>query len=116
MKRLKAVLPSLREKKRYLAFEIISDGKIADKQAAFSAIKRAYLSYLGELEAGKAGIMMLGECYNTEKQMGIIRVKHTYLDKLRASLCMIKEIDSMHVIVRSLYASGIIKKAKMYIA
>jgi ribonuclease P/MRP protein subunit POP5 len=115
MKRLKAVLPSLREKKRYLAFEIVSDGKIADKQAVFSAIKRAWQSYLGELEAGKAGIMLLGECYNDEKQRGLIRVKAGYLDKLRASLCYVKEIDGRQAIVRSVYASGIIKKAKVYV-
>jgi ribonuclease P/MRP protein subunit POP5 len=107
----KKVMPSLREKKRYLAFEIISRAKV-QKASAARAIKAGVLSYLGQLEAGKAGIMFLGECYDEDSNRGLLKVGHRHLDHLRASLCLIRDIDGQEAIVRSMFASGIIAKAK----
>ena len=117
MKGLKPLLPTLKEKKRYLAFEIISKSKIK----AFSEVSRAIwastLSYAGVKGAARIGIWVLPEKYNPEKQRGLIRVAHRGLDELKASLALIKNIEEQPVIVRSVGASGILAKAeKRYIS
>ena len=106
------LLPSLREKIRYLAFEVISKRKIRDFSSASRAIGNACLRFLGELEGGKAGINILPEKYNSEKQTGLIRVQNKYTDHLKAALMFVKEIDGEEVIVRSTGVSGILKKAQ----
>lgn len=105
---LKPILPSLKEKKRYLAFEIISKDTFNVEQAG-KAVVESCLSYLGTLDAGKAGFMFLKDKYNNNK--GILKTGHKYVDKVRASLALIKTIDSKEVIVRTRVVSGTLKKA-----
>jgi len=111
MKKIKAVSPSLREKKRYLAFEIVSKDKISDIQHVIAEIRVRLSEYLGSLGSSKAGVMVLAQRYNPEKQRGLIRVGHKFLDSVRASLCFITNIGGTQVIVRSVGASGTMKKA-----
>ncbi len=111
-KKIKPLLPSLRERKRYLAFEIISESPILDFKAVERAIQDKSLEFLGILGCAEAGIMVLNDKYNPENQRGLIRVSHTSVDKLRASLMMIEKIEDKNVIVRSVGVSGILKKAK----
>ncbi len=107
----RAVLPSLREKKRYLAFEIISRNKIRDIPAISEAIYSSVLRYIGSRGTAMAGAIVLKEKYDAERQRGLIKVNHKYLDKLRASLCFIDSIDNNEAIVQSVGASGVLKKA-----
>jgi len=105
-------LPSLRERKRYLAFEIISEKPIKDFTAVSKAVWEKALQYIGELGCAEAGLMMLPDKYNKERQRGLIRVNNKSLDKLRATLALIEQIDNQQVIMRSRGASGILKKAE----
>lgn len=115
--KIKPLLPSLREKKRYLAFEIISKTKIDDFTAVENTIKESVLRFLGESGMAKAGVLFLADKYNKDKQKGIIRVSHKYVNELRASLALIQKINNQDVIVRSIGLSGILKKAvEKYIA
>ena len=102
--------PVLREKKRYLAFEILSKSKLS-----FTAIKNAILTscqqFLGQLGMAHAGIIILGDNFNKEKQKGLIRVNNKYVNELKASLALIKKINNKTVIIKSLGVSGILKKA-----
>lgn len=72
--------------------------------------------FLGELGMAKAGIWLHSEVWNPEKQAGIIRVNHKYVNELKAGLTFIQQIQNKDVIVRSLGVSGIINKAEKYIA
>jgi len=108
---MKKVIPSLREKKRYLVFEVISRNRIT-REHIMGTVKSAYMSFLGQLEAGKAGVMVLGECYDEDRQRGIIKVGHAYLDRLRASLTLARQSRGEPIIIRSLLATGILGKAK----
>ena len=106
----KAVLPSMREKKRYLAFEIISIDKFN-----FIDIKKSITEsakdFLGTLGMAKAGIILLDEKFNKEKQKGLIKVNNKYLNELKASLALIKMINNKKIIVKSLGVSGMLTKA-----
>jgi ribonuclease P/MRP protein subunit POP5 len=116
IKKIKPILPTLREKKRYLMFEILSKSKIKDFSRVSSAIWASSLSFLGEWGAAKAGILMLPDKYNAKTQRGIIKVNHKYVNELKASLVLIKRIEDDDVIIRSVTVSGILKKAAKHVA
>ena len=111
-KSLKTLLPTLKEKKRYLAFEILSKEKIKDFKLVSDEINSKNLEFLGQLGVAKAGIQPLKETWNQEKQRGIIKVGHKHVDELKASLSLINNIGNKEVIVKTVGVSGIIKKAK----
>lgn len=110
----KPLSPSQREKKRYLAFEVIS-GQALDKKSVFGAILKKTSELLGKIDTARAGVQILSERYNAEKQRGLIRVNHRYLEKLRATFCLLGTINNKKVLVRSLGASGSLKKAAQFI-
>ena len=110
--KLKPVLPSLREKKRYLVFEVISNEKINDFEAVSNAIWHCSLQFLGQLGTAKAGIIPLGNKWNNETQRGIIKVSHKHVDALKAALMFASKINNNDVIFRSIGVSGILKKAE----
>ena len=109
--KLKPILPSLREKKRYLVFEVISKEKISDADAVSSAILQSSLQFLGQRGTAKAGIVTLNNKWDAEKQRGIIKVSHKHVDDVKASLVFAKKIGSKDAIIRSLGVSGVLKKA-----
>ena len=109
-KSVKQVLPSLREKKRYLAFEIISESKIDNINAVSDAIIAAVHGFIGSLGAAKAGILVLQDKWNSKSQKGVIRVGHKHVDQLKGSLTLIDKINNTKTIVRSIGLSGVLNK------
>ncbi|MBI4148246.1 ribonuclease P [Candidatus Woesearchaeota archaeon] len=107
------LIPSLREKKRYLAFEVISQKPVASALVS-STVNQAFVSLHGELGAASAGIHIPAALVQNKR--GIIRVNHASLDLARASLCMVQRIGAEPCVVRSVGASGSLKKAKRYLA
>ncbi len=110
---MKPILPSLREKKRYIVFKVISDKKVEFKDVK-KTLKAQYSAWIGELLLSKTGMSFLDK-WNAEKQTGIIRIEHKYLDHLRAVFCLTKNIGRKKAIIRSLGASGILKKTRRFI-
>lgn len=98
------VLPTLREKKRYLVFEVIGDATCAE---ALGAVKSCFTSLFGVLEAGKANIKSL----KAAGKLCMVSVNRAYVDKAKASLIMVKNIKSSAVILRSVGVSGSVKGA-----
>ncbi|MFC1697444.1 Rpp14/Pop5 family protein [Nanoarchaeota archaeon] len=107
---MKPILPSMKEKKRYIAFEIVSKEK-QNFSSISKTIKDAVLSYIGILGSGKAGILLIKDKFNQSKQKGLIKVGHKYVDDVKAALSLINKIGSTKVIIKTLGVSGIIKKA-----
>ena len=99
----KAVLPSLREKKRYLAFEVVSKNKFSFTDIK-SAIMQSCKDFLGQLGMAKAGIIVLGDKF--ENKRGLIKVNNKYVNELKASLALIKK-----PVVKSTGVSGMLTKA-----
>jgi len=110
--RIKPLLPTLREKKRYLAYEIISKNKFYDAVSVSKAILDAANNFLGNLGMAHAGILPINDKWNSDSQRGIMRVNNKHVDNLKASLIFVKNIDGKDVIVRSVGASGILRKAQ----
>jgi ribonuclease P/MRP protein subunit POP5 len=105
------IKPSLKEKKRYLVFEIVSNAQISSYDAR-KAINDACLRYLGEFGCAKANVFYIQDAYVPEHNRGIIRVANKAVDDVRAAMVMITRINDTQVIVHTLGISGILKKAK----
>ena|SRR3989338_163618 len=110
--KIKSLLPSLREKKRYLVYEVISKSRFNDAVHVNKAILDASKEFLGNLGMAKAGIITMNDQWNTDMQRGMIRVNNKHVDEIKASLAFVRNIDEREAIVRSLGASGILKKAR----
>ncbi|MBN2458086.1 ribonuclease P, partial [Candidatus Woesearchaeota archaeon] len=111
MVRIKPVLPSFREKKRYLAFEVISEKPITNPRLIATAINSSIAEILGGVALSRAGVIFLSEKFDVDKQVGLIKVNNRYLSQLRAALAVIKRVGDRKAMIRSLGASGILKKA-----
>lgn len=116
MAKLKPILPSLREKKRYLAFEVLSKSRIKSYSSVSKAIWQGMLSFNGTRGAAQAGMMLLPEKYDDKTQRGIIRVNHKAVDALKGSLVLVQDIDNTPSIVRSLGVSGSLRKTTTHTA
>ena len=111
-KKTRVLLPSLREKKRYLAYEVISRHKFNDAMEINKAIYETAKDFLGTIGTARAGIIMINDKFNPEMQRGILKVSNKHVDEMRASLVFIKSINGKEAIVKSVGASGILKKAQ----
>lgn len=109
--KIKPLLPTLREKKRYLVYDVVSKHKFNDAIHVTKAILDASKEFLGNLGMAKAGIIPIDH-WNASLQRGIMRVNNKNVDNLKASLIFVKAINGEEVIVRSVGASGILKKAQ----
>ncbi|MBW2993422.1 hypothetical protein KY317_02515 [Candidatus Woesearchaeota archaeon] len=111
-KRLKSLLPALKEKNRYLVFEIISDNKIRDIKAVSGQIKTKMTELIGNLGMAKANIRILNDKFKPNRQKGIIKVNHKHVHELKSALAMIDKLKGKKAVVRSVGLSGILKKAE----
>ena len=101
------ILPSHRDRKRYIVFDIAENECTADE--AKSAILNACQRYIGEFGCQRANIQFIN-VYTQNR--GIIRITHTELNDIKACLPLITSINQKKVTVRVIGVSGILKKAK----
>lgn len=113
-KKLKPMKPTLRERKRYLTFEIVSEDHFNDFSGISEEIYEALEDFLGTLGNAEAGILMLEDSWNPQTQHGVIRVNNKHVEKLKTSLMLIENIGKHSVIVKSVKTSGLLKKAKQF--
>jgi len=111
MNKLKPLSPTLRERKRYMIYEVLSEKPIAIARKVSDAIEVSLQSLVGSIGSAKAGLIFLNDKYDAKTQRGVVRVTHTSIDPLAASLTFIQEIDHQPVIVRTLGVSGMLNKA-----
>jgi len=122
------LLPSLRQKKRYLVFEIISNKKFSSNEIE-KEINQALLTFLGQLGLAKAAPIFIksqklkvseglraskkpqSEKFNSQKQRFMLKVNHKHVSEAKAALTLIKKIKNTPIIIKSLITSGTIKKA-----
>ena len=90
---------SLREKRHYLAFELLSEASLSQDQAK-NALQSAIRDFLGSHEAASAGMQIIELKSLKEKKYGlfalrgILSVNRKKVIKARAALTLLKEIGS----------------------
>ena len=93
MIKIKPILPSLKDKERYILYE----GKVSR-----TMIKQGIKDFIGEYGLSRAGIMFIS--YKNNK--GIIKTNVKYLDHVKTALSLMKTR------VKPIKVSGTIKKLK----
>jgi ribonuclease P/MRP protein subunit POP5 len=111
MRKPQTLPPALRERRRYLAYEIISEEKfqLAD---LVNAVWMSTLNFLGELGTAKAGIWIVKDVYDPERKTGLIRCNHLYVEHVRTALALVQRIGDAPLIIRVVGISGTMKAAK----
>ncbi|AJF62126.1 TPA: hypothetical protein HA239_06060 [Candidatus Woesearchaeota archaeon] len=105
----KPLLPTLRIKKRYVVYEVVSEQAI-DSREAVKAIIESYAKCFGTFGLAEAGIL---DTRIYAGSRGMLKINHRYVDNLRAAMAMIKTINTQKVIIRTAAVSGILRKAKL---
>jgi len=113
MKMEPKILPSsLREKKRYIIFKIISESNVTYSDFV-NAMWNSMLNFLGELKTSEVNTWIIQNLYNEEEQTGVIRCSHKHVEEVRAALALISVIGESKSVVKVLGVTGTIKSAKM---
>ncbi|MEK6952339.1 MAG: Rpp14/Pop5 family protein [Nanoarchaeota archaeon] len=95
MIKIKNLLPSLKERKRYILYKT---NKKMDKEDIDSSLK----SFMGELGIAKSGLKFIKH----ENEKGIIQVNHKFVDEVKTGLALIYRPDLM---IRTVRVSGTLK-------
>jgi len=100
--------PSLRQKKRYIVFEVSEMVSFSDLQ---EAVDKAFHLFLGQFGVAKASPLLVKE--RLKNNRFILKVNHKHVDEVISALILIKTIKNKSVIIRSIITSGTIKKASL---
>ncbi|MHA1860424.1 MAG: Rpp14/Pop5 family protein [Candidatus Asgardarchaeia archaeon] len=113
MKNLKILPPTLREKKRYIAFQVISEeGEEFSYSDLESAIWNKLLDFLGEYGVSKTSVWLLKDTWEQDKQIGILRCNHKSVQPVIASLGLIDRLGDNRITIKILNISGTINSIK----
>ena len=115
------VVPSsLRDRKRYLVFELLSEREIREK-GLLKEIRNAIFSLYGDVGASECRMRLIeyrkeegrkeGAKESTEIGRGILRCAHGKAEEVRAALASIYSLDGVRVSIRVIGISGTIKGA-----
>lgn len=108
------LFPSLRQKKRYVVFEILAERKFSFADIKVE-VQQALQQFLGYQGLAKAAPLILVERFNESKQRFVVKVSHTFVDELKAALLFCTRIQQTTIIIRSLITSGTLKKAALFL-
>ena len=108
---MKPLLPSLKEKKRYIVFEILAQTPVTDHDV-YASIADAVYHVSGVRGLAEAGMQFIPERWNMSKQRGVVRVHHTATDTVKAAFPFIRSVARKKAIVRSIATSGILGKTE----
>jgi len=106
---MKPLLPTLKEQKRYIVYELLSTQPIAGGDRA---VLNHLHSTLGLFDGAKAGILPVK--YDEKLQTGVLRVTTTSVDKVKSSLLLLTKVNNTEIIPRVRGVSGILNKTSRF--
>jgi len=101
--------PTLRDRNRYIAFTLRSEGGL-DKRAVVRLVNSSVGSFLGEAAAGETGLWLIE--WDEKTKRGILRTTHKTVDKVRAALTLAQKYEDKKITYQTLGVSGTIKKTR----
>ncbi|MEK6863437.1 MAG: Rpp14/Pop5 family protein [Nanoarchaeota archaeon] len=108
------LLPSLRQKKRYVVFEIVSDKSFSLGEVQ-EAVENSLSKFFGDWGLAKASPLFVKEKWSETKQRFVIKVNHAFVDELKSALILNKKIKNTPALIKSIITSGTLKKAGSYL-
>jgi len=108
MDKLKILSPTLREKDRYIKFQIFSEERIvySDVEAALWNI---FLDFYGERGVAKLSLWLIRNLYDGENQIGVIKCNNKSVPEVIAGLGLISRLGESRIVFKILNVSGTIK-------
>lgn len=106
--KLKVLSPTLREKDRYISFQVISEEPITYSDLE-SAIWNQLLDFYGEYGVSKTSMWLVKNLWNEKNQVGVIRCNNRSVSQVIAGLGLISRLGDIRVIVNILKVSGTLK-------
>jgi ribonuclease P/MRP protein subunit POP5 len=108
---LQTLPSSLREKHRYIVFELLSDEQ-HELGAVVDAVWETTLNLLGEKGVADANPWLLKDLFDVEQQRGAIRVNKDHVSVVRAALALITRINGVTTTVQVLGVTGTVDSAE----
>lgn len=108
---MKPLLPTLKERQRYIAYEVITAQPM--RHDISDLLLQRLSETLGVFGMAKAGVLSVS--YHQESQTGILRTNHDQVLAVRAALLMTTHLGRQPVIIRTLGVSGILDKVKRFL-
>ena len=108
---LKILLPTLREKERYVSFKIISEHPVIYSDLE-GAIWNTMMDFFGDLGTSTTSTWLIKNLYDDREQVGVIRCNHESVPAVLTALGLIERFGDTRVIVKILKISGTIKGLK----
>ncbi|MHC1635303.1 MAG: Rpp14/Pop5 family protein [Candidatus Methanospirareceae archaeon] len=97
----------LRDRKRYIVFEVVSEGSV-EKRELLREIWNSIYSLYGERGASESKLWLV----EFDNNIGILCCSHKKVEEVRAALACISMVNGMRVGIRVVRVSGTIKSAK----
>ena len=105
-------LPSMREKKRYVVFRVISEQGM-DYGVVRDALWNSMTHWIGEAGLARANIRIVRNLWNQKEQKGFVQVSPKYVDAVKVAMGLIHQIGDQRVIFQSIRVSGTIKSGRI---
>lgn len=99
---MKGLPPSLRKRKRYIAFRFIGDGEFEESDVR-ETLKKNSLELFGELESPNFRLIEF------KNNSGIVMCSHTEVDKIKIVLTLTDKIGGRKIVPLILGVSGTIR-------
>lgn len=106
---MKPLLPTLKERQRYIVYEVISAHAMQDISDTLLQRLSELLGVFGMADAG-----ILSVSYDMKTQTGILRCNHDQVHRVKAALLMVTHLGRTQVVIRTHGVSGILKKVKRF--
>lgn len=109
--RLKILTSTMREKNRYISFQVISEEPI-DYSDLEAAVWNLFLDFFGEVGVSKLSMWLIKNLWDEINQTGVIRCNNESVQKILAGLGVISRLGDTRVIFKIFKVSGTIKGLK----
>lgn len=103
--------PTLRQRKRYIVFRVITDGSFLYENLR-NAIYDSVARWLGENEMAKADVHVIKNLWDGRRKVGFVRCVPKYVDDVKTALALVHQIGDSRVIIHTVRVSGTIRSAK----
>lgn len=111
MERLKILPPTLRSKKRYVKFKVISEEPIVYADLEHS-IWNTLLDFYGEYGTAELDLWLIKNLYDKNEQTAVIRCNNKAVCKVIAGLGMLTRLGDSRIVIKVLKVSGTIRGLK----
>lgn len=96
-------------RRRYLALKVVSEQPVNERDV-MDAVWNVVLNLFGEYGASQANLSLMK--YDSQRNFAVVRCSHTALERVRASIASITEIDGKPAVVHVIGISGTLRSLR----